>query len=72
MKSVGGKCKNINITTKIKEGNPTDVILKTIDEEDIDHVVMGKSGKHGIEKLMLGSTTDRVLRSSKIPVDIVS
>lgn len=72
VKQCGGTCKNINITTKIKEGKPADVILKTIEEEGVNQVVMGKSGKRGIEKLMLGSTTERVLRSAGVPVNVVS
>lgn len=67
-----GHCKNVNLITMIKEGKPADVILKTIDEEDIDQVIMGKSGKHGIEKLILGSTTDRVVRGAKVPVNVIS
>ena len=67
-----GHCKNVNIITMLKEGKPADVILKTIDEEGVDQVIMGKSGKHGVDKLLLGSTTDRVLRGSKVPVNVIS
>ncbi|MGF7117334.1 universal stress protein [Methanobacterium oryzae] len=67
-----GHCKNVNLITMIKEGKPADVILKTIDEEGIDQVIMGKSGKHGIEKLILGSTADRVVRGAKVPVNVIS
>lgn len=67
-----GHCKNVNLITMIKEGKPADVILKTIEEEGIDQVIMGKSGKHGIEKLILGSTADRVVRGAKVPVNVIS
>ena len=67
-----GYCKNVNIKTMLKEGKPSDVILKTIDEEGVDQVIMGKSGKHGVDKLLLGSTTDRVVRGSKVPVNVIS
>jgi len=40
-------------------------------EEDIDLIVMGFSGKSGFEKLVLGSTTLRVLEESKFPVLMV-
>ena len=62
----------INTSNLIKEGKPADVILKTIEEEDIDQVVMGKCGKHGIEKLITGSTTEKVLSGATIPVNIIS
>ncbi|MTK64102.1 MAG: universal stress protein [Methanobacterium sp.] len=68
----GGTCKNINFKVLLKEGNPSEVILKTIVDEEIDQVVMGKSGKHGLEKFLLGRTTDRVVKESKVPVNIIS
>lgn len=56
----------------IKEGKPNDVILKIADELGVDHIVMGKSGKHGLEKLVVGSTTERVVRGAKVPVNVIS
>jgi nucleotide-binding universal stress UspA family protein len=67
----GGKCKNVNIITMIKEGKPADVILETINEEGVDSVVMGKSSKHGIDKFLLGSTTEKVVKEAKIPVHVI-
>ena len=67
-----GKCQNIEFKTLIKEGKPAHVILKTIDEEGIDQVVIGKSGKHGLERLLLGRTTDRVVKEAKVPVNVIS
>ena len=67
-----GKCTNINLITMIKEGNPADIILKTIEEEGIDQVIIGKSGKHGLEKFVLGSTAEKVVKAAKIPVNVIS
>lgn len=67
-----GMCKNIQFKTLIKEGKPDEIILKTIEEEKVDQVVMGKSGKHGLERFLLGRTTDRVVNDSKIPVNVIS
>lgn len=67
-----GNCKNINLITMIKEGNPADVILKTADELGVDQIIMGKSGKHGLEKFIVGSTTERVVRGAKIPVNVIT
>ena len=33
---------------------------------------MGKSGKHGLESLLLGRTTDRVVRDAKVHVSVIS
>ena len=66
-----GFCTNVNLTTKVEEGNPYKVILETIDKNGIDLTVMGASGRHGLDRLILGSVTERVVRESKSPVLIV-
>jgi len=67
-----GHCKNVNLITMIKEGKPADVILKTAEEENIDFITMGKSGKNALERLILGNTTERVVRKAKVPVHVVT
>jgi len=67
-----GHCKGVDLIPIIKEGKPADVILKTAEEEGVDQIVIGKSGKHRIEKLFLGSTADRVVRGANIPVNVIS
>lgn len=39
--------------------------------EEVDLVVMGVSGKSGLEKLLIGSTTSMMIEESKVPVLIV-
>lgn len=39
--------------------------------EDVDLIVMGVSGRSGLEKLLLGSTTSMMIEESKVPVLIV-
>jgi nucleotide-binding universal stress UspA family protein len=72
-KQCAGQCTNVNLITMMKEGKPSDVILKTIEEEeDLDQVVIGKSGKHGLEKFVTGNTVDKVVKESKVPVTVIS
>jgi nucleotide-binding universal stress UspA family protein len=66
-----GMCKNVMLSTKIREGKPSNEILKTIEEEDIDLVVIGASGKHGLDRLIVGSVTERVVKSAKCPVLVI-
>lgn len=67
-----GKCKkDINLDFEFKEGSPADVILKTIDEKNIDIVVMGTSGKRGLNRFLLGSVAENTMRSAKVPVLVV-
>jgi nucleotide-binding universal stress UspA family protein len=62
------KIEDIQITLKTEEGSPADAILKTVEKEDVDLVVMGTSGKHGLDRFLLGSVTEKVVRSAKCPV----
>lgn len=66
-----GYCKHVNLTILIKEGKPEDIILKTIQEENIDQVIMGKSHKSGVEKYFIGSITKKVAKKANIPVKVI-
>jgi nucleotide-binding universal stress UspA family protein len=67
-----GKCQNIEFKVLVKEGKPADIILKTIEEEGIGQIIMGKSGKQGLERFLLGRTTDQVVKEAKVPVNVIS
>lgn len=67
-----GKCqKDVKLDLAFEEGSPSDVILNTIKEENIDLVVMGTSGKHGIDRFLLGSVAENVVRSATCPVLVI-
>jgi nucleotide-binding universal stress UspA family protein len=46
-------------------------IAELCKNEEVDIIVMGVSGKSGLEKLLLGSTTSKMIEESKVPVLIV-
>ena len=48
-----------------------DGILETAKTSGADLIVMGSHGRHGIEKLLLGSVTQRVLQHTALPVLVV-
>jgi nucleotide-binding universal stress UspA family protein len=54
--------------TVIKTGNPVAQILTTAEEKHCDLIVMGTRGRGMLADTMMGSTTSRVLRRSKVPV----
>lgn len=62
---------DVEIRTLVKEGSPAKVILETIEEEDIDLVVIGSSGKSGIDKFLMGSVADKVVKSAKCCVLVI-
>ena len=54
--------------TVIKVGHPFDALLKIIEQEGVDMVVMGAKGRTDLEYVMLGSVADKMLRHSPVPV----
>jgi nucleotide-binding universal stress UspA family protein len=50
------------------EGAVTDSILACAREHAADLIVMGTHGRHGFDRLLLGSVTEKVLRKSSCPV----
>ncbi len=58
----------IEVEREVRDGVPHKEILEYSDEEDIDLVVMGTHGKTGIDRLLLGSVTEKVVRKSEAPV----
>lgn len=52
----------------IKEGNPAKKIIETAEEKKADLIVIGKRGISAIEKLLIGSVANQVLRNSQVPV----
>jgi nucleotide-binding universal stress UspA family protein len=52
-------------------GRPHAVIADYADDNDIDLVVMGSHGRSGMRRALLGSVTERTLRSTHVPVLVV-
>lgn len=52
----------------VAQGTPHQAILDYIDEHDIDLVVMGTHGRTGLDRYLLGSITEKVVRLSDAPV----
>ncbi len=63
--------REVKLTLSTKEGSPSDIIINTVKEEGVDLIVMGTSGKHGLDRFLLGSVTENVVRSSQCPVLVV-
>jgi nucleotide-binding universal stress UspA family protein len=58
----------VPVETAVLRGTPYRSILDRIDAVDAYLVVIGTRGRRGLARSLLGSTTDRVLRLSSVPV----
>lgn len=62
----------VPIETSLIEGTPSKEIVHYATEEGCDLIVMGTHGRGGIDRLLLGSVAERVVRASSVPVLTVS
>jgi nucleotide-binding universal stress UspA family protein len=53
---------------KVGDGAATDLILDFADAQAVNLIVMGTHGLRGIDRLTLGSVTEKVLRKARCPV----
>ncbi|HHQ14629.1 MAG TPA: universal stress protein [Chromatiales bacterium] len=56
------------VATKVLIGNPAEEIVRYADEVHAEMIVMTTHGYSGVKHLLLGSTTEGVLRHAKCPV----
>jgi nucleotide-binding universal stress UspA family protein len=56
----------------VHQGNAPNCILSLAQKENMEVIVMGTHGRRGFDRLVLGSTTDRVMRKAACPVLVVS
>ena len=56
----------------IVSGDPALEILKIIESEDIDLVIMGTHGRKGLEHVIFGSVAENVVKKSSAPVMTVN
>jgi len=61
----------IKVEQDIKIGNPFINISSELEDEGLDFVIMGSKGVSGIEEILIGSNTEKVVRHAKCPVIVV-
>lgn len=59
-------------TGKVVVGDPVDTIIEYAREKDSDLIIMSTHGSKGLEKILLGSVAERVLKGAHCPVLIMN
>ena len=62
----------VSATTVALDGNPASQILALAQERGVDAIVMGTQGKRGVERFVVGSVAESVLREAPMPVFVVN
>jgi len=66
------KVMGISSETEIRLGDVHDEIKQVIEEVKPDLIVMGTHGRCGVERWFMGSTTEKLLRHSPVPLVTIS
>lgn len=62
---------NINISTVVEVGFPSESILKVAEEEDVDLIIIASSGKSGLHRFVIGSVAEKVLKNADMDVLLI-
>lgn len=69
------KCKSHlgdpSIKTLVKDGDSGDAIIEAANNLNADVIVLGSHSRTGLDKILMGSVAEKVLRHSKIPLFII-
>ena len=61
-----------NFQRRLVSGDPAIEILKTIDSEGVDMVIMGTHGRKRLEHTIFGSVAENVVKKSPVPVLVLN
>lgn len=61
----------INVRGMVVVGFPAEKIIEVAEKEKADLIVISSSGKSGLHRFILGSVTEKVLKTSEIDVLLV-
>jgi nucleotide-binding universal stress UspA family protein len=66
-----GEASGVDVKEVLLEGHPSSEIIDFAENNNIDLIVMGTLGKTGLDRFLLGSVAEKVVRNSKVPVLVV-
>lgn len=55
-------------TTKVVVGDPAEQILQYAKDNSVDLIVMGTHGRKGLDRILMGSVAQEVIRNARVPV----
>ncbi len=67
-RKIGKKVKNESSIIVLKSPDAASGILKTVEDISVDLIIMTTHGRGGVEKALFGSVTEKIIRSSEVPV----
>lgn len=62
---------NITARTLLRAGNPAEEIIDEASSGQYDMIIVGKHGRGAVQRFLIGSVADRVVRHATVPVLVV-
>jgi nucleotide-binding universal stress UspA family protein len=66
-----GEASGVEVREVLLEGHPSNEIINFAENNNVDLIVMGTLGKTGLDRFLMGSVAEKVIRGSKVPVLVV-
>lgn len=60
--------RDVPLTSSIVQADPREAILDVAKEKNASLIVMGTHGRKGLARMLIGSTTEAVVRAAEVPV----
>ncbi|MFB6073856.1 MAG: universal stress protein [Haloarculaceae archaeon] len=61
----------VEAVTSVSRGVPHEEILRYVADNDVDLIVMATHGRTGLDRFLLGSVTEKIIRRAPVPVHVV-
>jgi len=62
------RSRDVEVRTHVETGSADEAILTAVAEHDCRAVVMGTTGRRGVDRILLGSVAEKTVRSAPVPV----
>lgn len=66
-----GEASGVEVREVLLEGHPSNEIINFAENNNADLIVVGTLGKSGLDRFLMGSVAEKVVRNSKVPVLVV-
>src|SRR5262245_59935166 len=62
------RTRKVEVETVLAEGIPADAIVRIADENTVDFIVVAVSRRSRMDRILLGTTAEKVIRDANVPV----
>ncbi|MGA2394480.1 MAG: universal stress protein [Candidatus Lustribacter sp.] len=63
--------RGISARGRVNVGDPAEALIAAAEQQEADLIVVGSHGRHGLERLVLGSVAEGIVQRSPLPVLVV-